>query len=1027
MKLGVKSHCHKSKKVLAVTALTILAASGIFGLTRQIWADSTEMTRLQFGNVLFCQRMSEAINDSLGHGKADGSDCTNFNLSVSTAAIGNIQTLNIVPPPNGFGDIDFDTQPISINGTWVDEFYNLNSLSITNMHVRDISPLQYIESDLTYLDLSNNQIYDIEPLAQFEDVLEYLDLSGNPVSSGLRNLSYFSHLTTLKLANTGVTYFDDLFRPVDIYIDTNNIRYDDQGGVTYLPIYKADTIVYDDETGEILYGEQLSKIPLSSTLAKVLRNFDISNNESLSNEKNEYEYLNECDGNLIVFKNYPQNPNIYSESYARFIETPQNLAINNLNASKDSLNSDDLICIANLVELTNLDVSGNHIEDFVSIKNKTYSSLKADSQVFTRSIEELDYSPLPDLFDQASQTNYFSNIPSATNIAISQNSLMLTNARFNGSKVRFINAAIASPYDENPQPATVTIPSGSGVFENSKLQIYFDGQVVTFNDTNLCNSIYRQGTSTWAFTDAEGYPSIGGLPVVLTNACDQPKKQIAMISGGSSLFRRLTLDNINNGAIVDLTGLDEFFGLQVLSLQNDGLSDLSKISGLGSLQQLWLNKNNLENDDWSIITDSLYGLKILSLNYNNMNEIPSAISNLYGLGNLYLVDNGISDVSPLAYVPSITALDLSENSNITEISSLVQENTACNPSVLKIENAGITELPSANQIARGFSNLTSLNLNSNQITSSTISNLSQAPRLGELYLENNRITDTTGFRGITTLSKLFLDNNQINNVSGLASLTGLVELHLKNNQISTIASLNPNTLTELATFNLNNQTLTGSISNAEEAYPLPAIFSQAKTSNYPKVEGFRSEVDFQIANGSINYDTMMVTMTDTSVPMTVTIPDGSLTGTKITITYAGQDEGFSGNLIDYTNSGATTSITSNNSFTVTSNRACMAIWSPDNGNTWNRLAANTTASSDTRSFTLDQNGLEIIIAYIGDANSDNKINIGDARKIINAITGRDTLSSLQAKLADANNSNSINVSDARAIINSLIGRGAINW
>ena len=373
MKLGVKSHCHKSKKVLAVTALTILAASGIFGLTRQIWADSTEMTRLQFGNVLFCQRMSEAINDSLGHGKADGSDCTNFNLSVSTAAIGNIQTLNIVPPPNGFGDIDFDTQPISINGTWVDEFYNLNSLSITNMHVRDISPLQYIESDLTYLDLSNNQIYDIEPLAQFEDVLEYLDLSGNPVSSGLRNLSYFSHLTTLKLANTGVTYFDDLFRPVDIYIDTNNIRYDDQGGVTYLPIYKADTIVYDDETGEILYGEQLSKIPLSSTLAKVLRNFDISNNESLSNEKNEYEYLNECDGNLIVFKNYPQNPNIYSESYARFIETPQNLAINNLNASKDSLNSDDLICIANLVELTNLDVSGNQKQNLLLSQSRLTS------------------------------------------------------------------------------------------------------------------------------------------------------------------------------------------------------------------------------------------------------------------------------------------------------------------------------------------------------------------------------------------------------------------------------------------------------------------------------------------------------------------------------------------------------------------------------------------------------------------------------------------------------------------------------
>ena len=1024
MKFGVKSHYYKSKKVLTVAALIVLAVSGIFGLSRQIWADNPDMTRLQFSNVLFCQRMSEAINDSLGHGKADGSDCTNFNLYVSTAAIGNIQTLSIVPPPNGFGDIDFDTQPISISGTWVNEFYNLNSLSITNMYVRDIAPLQYIESNLTYLDLSGNRISDASPLAPLKDRLEYLNLSGNPVYSGLRELSYFSNLSTLKLARTGIAYLNDLFQPPQLSIE--DIEYNDDGSIKNMKIYNTETAIYDNETGEIIYREQLSKIPLSSKLAKVLRFLDISNNEYMSYEKEEIS--NRCEGNLTAFNDFPQDPGIYPAAYSDYIETRQGLAITNLVANSDNLNSDDLICVASLDNLTNLDVSNNHIEDFSSIKDKTYSNLKADSQIFNRSTESLDYGPLPKLFSQASQTNYFSNMQNATNTAVTQNDLSLSNAKFNGSNVRFINAAIASLYDDEPQPATVTVPTGTGIFENSKLQVYFSGQVVNFKDTNLCDSIYQQGTSLWTFTDLDDHLFTNNKwPVVLTNACDQPKKQIAMISGGSVLFKRLALDSINNGASVDLTGLEEFTGLQVLSLQNNNLTSLDTISAIGALQQLWLNNNNLGNDNWPIITDFLTGLKLLNLNHNNMSEIPSAISNLHTLGNLYLVDNGISDISPLAYVPSITALDLSENSNITNLSSLVQDDSACNPSVLKIENARITAFPSADQISRGFSNLTSLNLNGNQITSNTINNLRQAPRLGELYLERNRITDTAGFSGITTLTKLFLDSNQISSVNGLASLTGLVELHLKNNQIGDITALNPNTLTELATLDLNNQTLTGSISDANEVYSLPAVFTQAKTINYPKVEGFQSEADYQIVNGSIDYNTMMATITDTSAPMTVTIPDGSLTGTKITITLGGQDEGFNGTLTDYTDGGATTSITSNSSFTVTSSRACMAVWSPDNGTTWNRLTANTTANNDTRSFNVDQNGLGIIVAYIGDANSDNKINIADARRIINSITGRATLSSLQAKLADANNSNSINVSDARAIINSLIGRGAINW
>ena len=615
-----------------------------------------------------------------------------------------------------------------------------------------------------------------------------------------------------------------------------------------------------------------------------------------------------------------------------------------------------------------------------------------------------------------------------TNDAVSLNNLDFDNAQLNGTKIRFINPAIASESNENPHPAIVTIPDESGVFENTKIEIYFTGQVVKFKDTNLCNSVYSQGANKQAFYDVEGNlqwtPDDG--PIVLTNDCNATK-QIAMTGGGSGRFLRLTLDSINNGSTVDLTGLEEFNSLQVLSLQNNNLSDISKLENAYGLQQLWLNNNNLDSGDWTIITDNLYSLEILYLNNNHMSTITPYLSNLDNLANLYLVNNGISDVSPLAHATTLTVLDLSENRGITDFSGMTGSDSSCNPSILKIENASITSLPSANIISRGFSNLTSLNLNGNNITNGTISNLSNATRLDELYLNNNQITNTSEFGQITTLKKLFLDNNQITNVSGLSSLTRLAELHLNNNRIGDITGLN--TLPVLATLDLKNQTLTGTIEDAEVAYELPAVFSQALTLSFPRVSGFQSAGNYTVTNGTVNYNTMSATMTETSEPMVVTIPDGGLAGTKVTVTYEGGDIQFAGTLTNNTNSDTTITVTSANSFVVTSNKACIVLWRQNNGSTWNRLSSTTVAGNNNiREYNLSNaNGKEVLVYYAGDINGDKNVNVRDARKVINAIIGRDSLSNLEEIIADVDGKGSVNVRDARAIINNIMGKAEINW
>ena len=994
--------------VIAIAALA-LGAVGAIGLNGKIWADRANMTSIWFNNALFCQRVSQAINDSLGDGMADGSDCVNRNLYVSTPAIEHIETLNIVPPEGGFGDIDWSTQSIGIGGSWTTVFYNLTSLTITNMPINNIEPLRALAGRLTYLDLSYNRIDDITPLKDLKDSLVYLDISGNPIYGGIRELSRFKNLETLKYREAGTVYLDDLFRPDMTYID-----YDPETGA-------VDTIK------SVETDERLTEIPLSSNLAKSLRVLDISNNPYLSFDN--LEPQRECVTNSVLypFKAYPLSPDQIAEPSAA--EASTSIALTELYMNDDDLNADDIICVSSLENVEKLDISHNHIDDFSAIKDKPYTIVKADSQSFIRSTSQLDYSPLPNIFTQAGQENYFSEATNSSNVSVALNELDLDNATFNGADtVRFINAAIASEYNENPQPATITVPGETGVFENSKLEVYFTGEVITFHDTNLCNEVYRQGDNRSAFYDINGIQTLppDAPPVVLTNACNT-SKQIAMISGGSGMYLRLILDSINDGANVDLTGLETFYGLQLLSLQDNAITDITPIENSYALQQLFLNDNQLSKEDWPVITNNYYNLGVLYLNNNHMTEISEDLSNLGVLGNLYLVNNGISDVSPLADVTSLTVLDLSENGSITDFSGMVGDEYACNPSILKMENNGITSIPDSNIIRRGFSNLTSINLNGNSITSDTIANLATAPRLDELYLNNNSITTTTEFSNISMLKKLFLDNNQIENISGLISLPRLAELHLNGNQIDDLTGLD--TAPALATLDVKNQTLTGTTEDDDGIFELPAVFSQAKTMNPPKVNGFSSSDDYITTNGTVNYDDMTATMLDTSSAMTVTIPDGGLAGTTITVTYEGTNANFAGDLVNNTNNGAIVAPTSASSFTVTSDKACMALWSQDNGTTWERLTSNIVPeSSNMRAFNVGQPaGTQVLVMFAGDANRDKSVNIRDARKIINSIIGNDSLSNLEANLADVDGKNGVNVRDARAIINSIMGSSQLNW
>jgi serine/threonine protein kinase len=198
---------------------------------------------------------------------------------------------------------------------------------------------------------------------------------------------------------------------------------------------------------------------------------------------------------------------------------------------------------------------------------------------------------------------------------------------------------------------------------------------------------------------------------------------------------------------------------------------------------------------------------------------PTPASNTITLGrktinindtSVSLGDRGISDISELSRLTSVTELRLGSN-RISDISALSGLNTLTH---LRLNNNRISDVSAL----RGLTNLRLLHLENNSI--SDISALSGLTNLTtELVLRDNRISDISALRGLTNLRLLALNNNSISDISALRGLTSLTWLNLENNSVSDISALSG--LTNLGTLILRNN----SISNVSALSGLTNLYT----------------------------------------------------------------------------------------------------------------------------------------------------------------------------------------------------------
>ena len=339
---------------------------------------------------------------------------------------------------------------------------------------------------------------------------------------------------------------------------------------------------------------------------------------------------------------------------------------------------------------------------------------------------------------------------------------------------------------------------GDGRYE-AKYDLDSDG-AIGFGDFLIFSSSFGKGG-----------PSSGGGSTLVVDIPDANLRAVIADSlgkaSGASISRReiasVTVLEVPNSNIRDLTGLEFATRLTRLNLDMEGLSNSNRIYDLSPLSSL-TNLTSLELSFTGLTDISALGhltsLTTLWLRHNLISDI-SPLANLTNLEELHLRDNLISDISPLANLTNLKRLNLRDNftldisplANLTNLEALdLVSNNISDVSAL----AGLTNLIgldlSSNNISdvsalAGLTNLIVLVLGENAI--SDVSTLAGLTRLERLDLSSNNISDVSALAGLTNLIMLGLDSNNISNVAILANLTNLIYLALGNNAISDVSAL----------------------------------------------------------------------------------------------------------------------------------------------------------------------------------------------------------------------------------------------
>ena len=310
------------------------------------------------------------------------------------------------------------------------------------------------------------------------------------------------------------------------------------------------------------------------------------------------------------------------------------------------------------------------------------------------------------------------------------------------------------------------------------------------------NGSVQRDTWTSSFRDvmyALDYPQQVGEPPVVTQPDVIPGAQVHIPDPN---LRAAVVEALGKSPNAPIT-VEEMKGLRRFDLANRGVRDLTGLQFATNVTWLYLIDNQIS--DLSPIAGLIELREIWA-----RGNVLSDISPVRGLTNLTHLEFPGSPISDLSSVKGLTNL-IYLNCNDTLVSDLSPVSSLVNLEWLYMRNTRISDMSPVS----GLINLKEIyfsgdtvsdislfagliNLEVFATSGNPISDLSPLSKLTKLYkvgISDARLSDLSPLTDLTNLNRLNLERNAIQDISPIAGLTGLNHLDLSVNDISDVSPL----------------------------------------------------------------------------------------------------------------------------------------------------------------------------------------------------------------------------------------------
>ncbi|MEM6719887.1 MAG: lectin-like protein [Bacteroidota bacterium] len=758
---------------------------------------------------------------------------------------------------------------------------NLTSLDVSNN--TDLVELYCsFNSGISAIDISNNTLLEIAHISQ--NSISTMDVSNNTLLTELRLRN--NNLTSLDITNntaleflyidgnSGITSLDVTANTALLYLNANDC------GLTTITGYEATALQF-----LYLANNNLTSLDLSNN--GLLEIIDIRNNQLINlNIKNGN---NTAIGTLLVIDNPDLNcilvddvaysntnwnfidaQTSFSDTFCRYTSIPDT----NFEAALEALGYDDIsadgqVPTALIESITSLNISNQNIGDFTGIQeftamrqlyvsNNVMSSIEVSAMTDLLVLEMIGCTNVASL-DVSANTALLllsiENNTALTSLDISTNvqlealyangaslSTLITGANTLLGEIEVSNNDLTE-LDLSNLPALYSVDVSQNDLTSFDIRNGNNNNLTDFNalgNNNLECMFVDDATAflnAWSSriesntTLSETYCRYTAIPDTTFEAVLEGLGYDDISGDGqvpTALIENITLLNVSDNGISDLTGIEDFVALETL-YAGDNLVTALDVSNLTELKSLRVAYNQLTSLDLSLNTQ----LEDLNVSFNNLstlnirNSNNSDISQFSTVNNpnltCILVDNiafavaNFTNIDPqtsfsetfclYTAIPDANFEARLEALGYDDISGDGQVPTEL---IETVTTLGLTNLNISDATGiQDFTALRTLRINTNNLTAIDVTN---NINLETLYLSSNNLTAVDLTNNIN-LETLYLHDNELATVD-LSMLVVLEDLRIYNNPLTSL-DVSTNTLltsidaadTNLETISLSNNTL----------------------------------------------------------------------------------------------------------------------------------------------------------------------------------------------------------------------------